>query len=282
MATTRNGFTLVELLVVIAIIGVLIALLLPAVQQARESARRIQCTNNLKQLGLALHNYHDTHLVFPPGYIVNSGWSWGSFILPQAEQNNVYDQLNQPNVMVDNTTALAAAKTSLDMFLCPSDIVPELNGQRVISVNGNHTIGSSSYVGVQGDSDPNPKANPGIDTNGVLYWNSRVRMADITDGTTNTLFIGERCFKLGTIDHDSGIWAATSLNNNNYHFTLSFTGNGNFQLNGNHRNTFSSLHPGGGLFTLGDASVRFISETINLPTWRDLGNRRDGDVLGEY
>lgn len=283
MKSRASGFTLVELLVVIAIIGVLIALLLPAVQQARESARRMQCTNNLKQLGLALHNYHDTYKIFPPGYIRNSGWSWGAMILPQVEQVNLYNRLNTKKVNVSNATALTGSKTRLDMFRCPSDVSPDLNNNRKISVNGSqYEIATSSYVAVQGNIDPLPKKNPGSKGNGMFYWNSKIRMADVTDGTSNTFMVGERCWKLGIHQHNAAIWAATSLNDGNYHFTLSIASNGSFQLNGNHTNAMSSLHPGGGLFCFADASVHFIPETINLKTWKYLGNRHDGNVLGQY
>ena len=207
MPHVRRGFTLIELLVVIAIIAVLIALLLPAVQAAREAARRAQCVNNLKQMGLALHNYHDAVLVFPPGYIAASkfidgetdtapGWSWASMILPQLDQTPLYSSANfwLPVQAPANTTT---TQTSLTVFLCPSDQIPG----RTFAVTdgfGNTvaTVAPSSYADCTG-SDAADVAlglnNDGLG-NGLFYRNSATRIAAIIDGTSQTVMLLERAW----------------------------------------------------------------------------------------
>jgi prepilin-type N-terminal cleavage/methylation domain-containing protein/prepilin-type processing-associated H-X9-DG protein len=195
----RPGFTLIELLVVIAIIGVLIALLLPAVQAAREAARRVQCTNNLKQLGLALHNYESANGVFPPGrintYVAGNGHCWGAYsqMLPYVEQQAIFNTMNfSMNPDPDYTTTSAvvnmtAAVTTVSMFLCPSD-----GGQTLIQVGGgmysvhNYLLNvGSGYSVVQ-----SPPAG-GTPPNGFFFENSAVTIAAITDGTSQTVAISE-------------------------------------------------------------------------------------------
>ncbi|MCA9059021.1 MAG: DUF1559 domain-containing protein [Planctomycetaceae bacterium] len=220
-----KGFTLIELLVVIAIIAILIALLLPAVQQAREAARRTQCRNNLKQLGLALHNYHDTFNTFPPGYVdvdggnterTNGGWAWTVHVLPQLEQANLYGQFNLDTTPFALTTPAGVAvanqslvKTVLPMFSCPSDPKPEMiannNGA---SGNGAGTaaIATCSYMGVLGPFDGAPCTNNGAVVNvdkrniGVLTVNGSVRIRDILDGTSNVFAVGECRYIENTTD----------------------------------------------------------------------------------
>ncbi len=207
----KSGFTLIELLVVIAIIAVLIALLLPAVQQAREAARRTQCKNNLKQIGLALHNYHDAFETFPMGYCAamtygsgsipggddtDNGWGWSALILPQLDQAPLYNQFNfgQP---IKNFPAI---QTSIAAYLCPSDLTP---GGPVTIVNSTGTLVTtaavSSYAAVCGGDETGTADLTGL---GAFYRNSRVRMADITDGTTHTILVMERA-----TCKSRGIWA---------------------------------------------------------------------------
>jgi prepilin-type N-terminal cleavage/methylation domain-containing protein/prepilin-type processing-associated H-X9-DG protein len=207
MPHLRRGFTLIELLVVIAIIAVLIALLLPAVQAAREAARRVQCVNNLKQMGLALQNYHDAFRAFPPGYIAASpfldgetdtspGWSWASMILPQLDQSPLYSSINfwLPVHAPANTTA---TQTSLNVFLCPSDQIPG----RTFSVTdgfGNTvaTVAPSSYADCTGSdaADVALGLNNDGSGNGLFYRNSSIRIAAIIDGTSQTVMLLERAW----------------------------------------------------------------------------------------
>jgi len=211
MARTR-GFTLIELLVVIAIISLLIALLLPAVQQAREAARQTQCKNNLKQIGLAFHNYHDTHGCFGSGYVADwrdtanrdsqtwdgpPGYGWGALLLPFLEQANVQNafDMRKPCWHPDNATI---ARTKLPLYLCPSSSGP-VDGFAVLDQAGDpHPSGAffghSHYVGNAGHEEPWGVPQLGSwdqIANGPLYRNSRVRAGDVTDGLTSTVFVGE-------------------------------------------------------------------------------------------
>ncbi len=206
-----RAFTLVELLVVIAIIGILVSLLLPAVQAAREAARRTQCTNNLKQIGIGFHNYHDTYKTFPPAYVIQPGgggvhgapdpdtrdagpgWAWGTLLLPFLEQGNLHDQFND-NLPCWDANNAAAAQTQLDLFLCPSATGSD-RPMQVKDDAGNvlATFPRSCYVASAGQEEPWLHAvdsYQGI-ADGPLYRNSRTRFADVKDGLSNTVFVGE-------------------------------------------------------------------------------------------
>src|SRR5438105_6293628 len=219
LSRRRNGFTLIELLVVIAIIAILIGLLLPAVQKVREAANRMSCTNNLKQIGLALHNYHDAHKRFPPGYIdgntnrantpdkdVGPGWGWASFLLPYIEQDNVYRQIDfKVGVGIGSNTAIS--QQPLKVHQCPSDGL-----QQAFAVYDSSfttpiaTVAHGNYVGCNGWLEcywnaggvGDPSGNDGLSGgmgqsgNGLFYRNSRNRVANVTDGLSNTIFVGER------------------------------------------------------------------------------------------
>ena len=219
MGTRRRGFTLIELLVVIAIIAVLVALLLPAVQAAREAARRAHCTNNLKQMGLALANYQLTHNGYPQGYVsvydnINrvedgTGWGWGSMILPMMEQGNLYNALNF-DLKIKDPAELTARTTPVATYLCPSDSMPrtwttddgsarfykgfvEYISHPICDVAG------SNYTGVFGIGEP------GVDGEGIFFRNSFVRLVDIKDGLTNTMcggraVVGDRTLDRGYVD----------------------------------------------------------------------------------
>jgi prepilin-type N-terminal cleavage/methylation domain-containing protein len=200
------GFTLIELLVVIAIISVLISLLLPAVQAARESARRMQCSNNLKQIGIALHNYHESLNTFPPGWIsrpdsvgenAGPGWCWASLSLPFCEQAPLYSSINvtRPIESPDNRTARG---TLLSVCCCPTDAYFQPTFTVVDATTSSTSLGtpicdvaSSSYVGVFGTGDPSDF--PGRDLgNGSFFRNKPIGLRDYLDGTSNTIAVGER------------------------------------------------------------------------------------------
>ena len=226
----RRGFTLIELLVVIAIIAVLIALLLPAVQQAREAARRTQCKNNLKQIGLALHNYHSNYNVFPPGWVyrptgtaadnVGNMWGWAAMLLPMMDQGNVYNQMNFATgfaggivagaevLSTDLTFINGPEQTILSAFKCPSDRGLATTFYRGNGSSGNNggaraLGGRSNYVGVNGGDRTTggfldvalPSTNMTGAQGGTFGGNSKVGIRDMTDGTTNCIVVGEKRFK---------------------------------------------------------------------------------------
>src|SRR5580704_5070764 len=201
----RNAFTLIELLVVVAIIAILIGLLLPAVQKLREAAARTKCTNNLKQIGLGLHNYHDANRSLPPGYIATNpnaatnetqpGWGWSAYLLPYIEQGSLYSALNLALPVENNSGSSNAANAAniVKMYLCPSDSVPDAPIAVVNYLAPTTTIlmaGPSSYAACVGNDacdvfDMHP-------LNGVFYCNSQTQLSDIIDGTSTTIMVGER------------------------------------------------------------------------------------------
>lgn len=236
MTRLRRGFTLIELLVVIAIIAVLIALLLPAVQQAREAARRSQCKNNLKQIGLALHNYHDAFNVFCPGSIYQTGsgipgttpqynnWGWSSFISPYLELSNSYHAMRVGELKmtqaISDPVILATMQKPVSVFRCPSDVGPALNtAVPFSSSSGSINLPISNYVASNGSysfrqmlGDPRVSTNynngffagcgPNVNNGG----NCR-RIRDVTDGTSNVIAIGERAWEIGAVDYRAGtLW----------------------------------------------------------------------------
>ena len=283
---SRRGFTLVELLVVVAIIGILVALLLPAIQAAREAARRSQCTNNLKQIGIAIQNYHDTHGEFPSGamHFVAAGdrqeWGWPALILPFMEQTPLYEQLRVTELhlweVLNSEPALV--QTELKSYRCPSDVTKSLvkGTPQVRDLNGYAPVGTnffgatSNYMGVVGMWDIDVPINGGPDNNGVLYINSELGMEDILDGTSNTFLVGERNFECS-----SGTWAGGRNSDGagprgpDYMLgRVSLKPNG-WNIHGQTGNdscteAFISYHPGGLLFVLCDGSVTFISADIDF------------------
>jgi len=317
----RTGFTLIELLVVIAIIAILIALLLPAVQQAREAARRTQCKNNLKQLGLALHNYHDQTNLFPPGWVSQyyqvatgepTNWSWGAFLLPQIEQGPLYNILTPGTRRIDENLALggataAALQTPLAAFRCASDPGPALNNfSSAMGVNAtqqtdfgtyarmvwngttNVSIATSNYVINADTADSNTPAiiaatyGPPL---GIAWADSRVGIRDITDGTSNTIILGERTWSLKglTIGAGNALGFSPAASVGAYAnqqcraclavIAVPYWGMNQTVINANHQSrSYSSAHTGGVHFLMGDGAVRFISDN----------GRSDGQVVGEF
>ncbi|QDU97091.1 DUF1559 domain-containing protein [Lignipirellula cremea] len=243
-----RGFTLVELLVVIAIIGVLVALLLPAVQMAREAARRSTCTNNLKQIGLALSNYHDAHKTFPPGAVGTSWttglWGWGAMILPQLEEASLYQQLGVgtgqlPTVLAANVGTRTGLEQPLEAFRCPSDTGPAIatTGSRYAGREGsNNRYGAvSNYIANNGYGD---STDPVHGPNGKLHAHSStgpfrqlaansstanyatVRIDDITDGASKTIAAGERCWQLKIYDSATSTTVSANYYAGNPYSTL--------------------------------------------------------------
>ena len=315
----RRGFTLIELLVVIAIIAVLIALLLPAVQQAREAARRSQCQNNLKQIGLALHNYHDAHGKFPPyasvggvgaNQDVEGGWSWSQRILPQLEQGNLYDQLgvgdtntiprdpaNMSNID-DYTTANAGTLERLLTTKIPVYFCPSANGADVNKYQKN--LGTMMYA-VNAAVFPVPNAaNP-----------KALGIKDITDGTSNTVLAGEKALLEGNITAIGAVWGVSKF----CQFRIQMIAaqcRMNVPFDGTHdaatncfiengtpirlvtRANAIGPHVGGCQFLLADGSVRFISENISASptlgsasgaenyTYQNLFRIDDKNPLGDF
>jgi len=309
----RLGFTLVELLVVIAIIGILIALLLPAVQSAREAARRIQCGNKIKQIALALHNYHTSHGAFPPGGVNNVGGTmceggrinldnrapWTVLVLPYLEQMNRYERFNlkgtfygvitdERNTNVDNAVEQKRPNAA---FQCPSD--PRSKAE----------VHNNNYYGVQGGGAEPTCIPPGQSgytefrnwvfyTNGIFFNNSAIRVTDILDGSTNVFMIGETKYQTPydpvLRPHYGQSWASAFRTHGNWNrvnnlaaaqVQINLAPVTNWGLSWDAR-TFGSYHPGGCHFAMADGSVHFVSENIDLDTYRSLGNRHDGQPTG--
>ncbi|WP_339727102.1 DUF1559 domain-containing protein [uncultured Gimesia sp.] len=292
----RRGFTLIELLVVIAIIAILIALLLPAVQQAREAARRSTCKNNLKQVGIALHNYHETHRCFPSGWAQPStastcqanstapsgcrpGWGWGTMLLPFIEQATLYNALDVRSTQLVVPPS-DASKTTIPIFRCPSDSGSKLNSDR-----GGHA--TSNYKGVYGTRGINRTVNSNPHNtaagDGSFSSNSSTRLRDITDGASNTTMIGETTRgRVGSNTYNGGIWVGYYDNGKTASVVWLTENHPAALINGTREWAFSSTHTGGAHFLLGDGAVRFLSENIDGTTYENLGSISDGNVIGEF
>jgi prepilin-type processing-associated H-X9-DG protein len=264
-------------LVVIAIIAILIGLLVPAVQQVREAAARTQCGNNLKQIGLALHNYADVHKRFPPGYRApgyNIGWGWAALSLPFLEQRPLYNQLGLPTAVMGDGVNYAPptplTQTILPIFVCPTDAGPNLN-----PFKNNHA--KSNYRGICGPSIP-AFFYPDTDYGGVLFQNSRVRLTDIRDGTSNTLAVGE-CALDEQVPWVAATWVGvndtrTSITVSNVFWSVD---SGNFRINGPGAQAFSSYHTGNGAqFVFCDGHVVFINQAAPVSAVQALAGRADG------
>ncbi len=350
----QNAFTLVELLVVIAIIGILVALLLPAVQAAREAARRSECTNKLKQIGLAMHNFHDTQGHLPPGYTstpttngsvpagetidsetwdATPGWGWGTYILPFMEESNLYSQIDLDEA-ITHPDHINLVNQTVTSYLCPSAsggddpfTVNDESGNPLI-VNGNQVVlGRSHYVASHGQescwggcgasatgpifTDIYTSATTTVAINGdaanvadgPFYRNSKTRFKKITDGLSKTIFTGEHSSGLsektwsGVVpgaftsplfeSDENGPDAAATLvlvHGGPSGGELDITGEPiihpmNFPTY--HVGQMYSEHPTGGNVGLGDGSVRFVSENVNLLVWAEYSSMNEGEVGNE-
>jgi prepilin-type N-terminal cleavage/methylation domain-containing protein len=295
ISCSRPGFTLIELLVVITIIAILIALLLPAVQAAREAARRAKCGNSLKQIGLALHLYHDTHRCFPSGWrgynsagqpdpLGEPGWGWAACILPFVEQESMSANLIHFDRSLTAPENQIVREMPLPLFRCPSDIegsektftwVPDEGGNEV-------TLARANYIGVFGVDDihkaHNIPAGQQCRSDGVFFHNSAVTCADITDGLSNTFVVGERTSVLGYstwVGAPAGDPCAIGL----------ILGSASYPPNSAAEDVhnFSSRHPAGTHFLAGDGSVHLISQYIDEKSYHALCTRAgDEPVSGGW
>jgi prepilin-type processing-associated H-X9-DG protein len=297
----------VELLVVITIVSLLIALLLPAVQSAREAGRRVHCVNNLKQIGLALHNFHGAVDVFPPAYVsavqpgqenypeLGPGWGWGAMILSYLEQQPLYGGTNFA-MPITHAASATARRTVLSVFLCPSSTpngpvsVAGDERQAVVLVSD---LAAGQYVASagQGEVEDVPGSN-----NGLLFRNSRIAFRDVTDGLSQTLLAGERSRNLADATWVGAVASGHICTNPRWPVRDCATSNVMVMANtgpwpdepwvnvpnhkGSKADDYWSLHPGGRNFLMGDGSVRFIKETVNPTVFSALASRAGGEVVG--
>ena len=307
MPARRRAFTLVELLVVVAVIGLLIAIMLPAVQAARESGRRTHCANNLRQLGIALHLHHDVLKRLPAGWTAyvpgtkqpyalgEPGWAWGARILPYLEQINVEKNLIRYDVSLLDASHAAARVANLAVYRCPSD--PGKETFKFEESHGAHDDGDSGgghhgelaemefatshYVGNFGTSNIHVcgelPAGQQCLGNGVLYHNSDLPLSRITDGLSETFFVGERATDLGYATW-VGVPAGDECS------PAMVVGSASYPPNsqGGHVHNFSSHHPKGTNFLVGDGTVRLVSESINVDVYRALCTRAGKEPLDSY
>ncbi len=264
-----RGFTIIELLVVIAVTSLLIALLLPAVQQARESARSTKCKNHLHQIGIALHSYHDVHRTLPPGSLVvgpafplQSGWGWGAFILPHLEQSTLYNQLNfnAQNAIGSNRLLISQV---VPTFVCPSDTAPPTI-TALLPGGGSAAVAHGNYPGVEG----------------MLFPISSVRFAHVSDGLSQTLMVGELVQGRNPLAEFTSSWCGVVTDHMDHQFNASLPhlpiGPGAVV---NSSSSFNSRHPGGTHFLAGDASVHFLSASTDSGVYLALGTINGGEVV---
>ncbi len=324
---SRRAFSLVELLVVVAIIGALVGLLLPAIQAAREAGRRATCTNNLRQLGIALQNFHDARKAFPPGYVsepgasamgpvdpnfndAGPGWGWLTFLMPFMEEHAVYDQLNRQFSCWDPANATTVAMT-VATFLCPSDSPgqnpdsgPTMNITDTNQQPMNVIYGRANYVSSVGSSTLWCSWPVTIQPNGAMYRDSTVRVTDVTDGLSHTVFAGERSRNIS-----DSVWPGIKPGSGHFAY-LPFASIGSGGLNTNydgpgayvgahggpcpyedpvvihppnspygHSDQMQSTHPGGANIVMGDGSVHFYDDDAALSLWVALISRNGGEAV---
>lgn len=292
----RNAFTLIELLVVIAIIGILVGMLLPAVQQVREAARRASCMNNNKQIGLALMNYETAHEELPPGWTISDptdalsepGWGWSSYVLPFMDQGNLFDQINF-NVAIDDPAHTSTIATEIQTFICPSQGSKALVNlaEHVEHDHGDSTlthdpdtdgdleelwVGPSNYSGVFGSTEIEDSPLAG---NGVFFGGSKIELRDIRDGLSNTLMIGERVQDLGAI---SWVGMVPEVDEP----MARIVGVADHAPNDRqdaHFEDFRSNHPGGIIVALCDGSVHFVSDNVSEANFQAMATIDGGETV---
>ncbi|HUY90115.1 MAG TPA: DUF1559 domain-containing protein [Pirellulales bacterium] len=293
-----RGFTIIELLVVIAIIGLLMALLLPAVQAAREAARRAECVNHLKQMGIALQNYHDIQRALPPGYIsaftstgddTGPGWGWASLLLPQLEQTPAFNVI-QFVLPIEAPANAQARLFEFPVYLCPSDSTAVAwwawtrdpsTGAPIAHIC---QVGPSNYVGMYGDSEP------GVDGNGLFFRNSSIRLRDITDGLSQTIAVGERSHDFGEATWVGSVTGAVLFpsDTNGIGFTraenstgmvLGHAGEGFGPGDPNADvNQFYSRHGRGVNFLFADGHVSYLPVSTDYRSYLAMSTRAGGET----
>jgi prepilin-type N-terminal cleavage/methylation domain-containing protein/prepilin-type processing-associated H-X9-DG protein len=293
----RRAFTLVEVLVVIAIIGVLVALLLPAVQAAREAGRRTQCVNNLKQCGLALLMYHDQHKTLPSGYLsafdkngndTGPGWGWGALILPQLEQNAVFNVIDFNRPIEDKANTVRVA--NIGSYLCPTDHVQKSWPVKSRDAAGNVLsvicdVAPSNYIGCFG------KSEPGVDGEGLFFRNSQIGLRDITDGTSHTIALGERSHFLGPATWAGAVTGAVLFDDDGDEVGRARIENSSGMVLGHAGrdhgpgdaisdvDEFYSLHGYGANFMFADGHVTFLGGDIDSVAYQALATREGGETV---
>jgi len=292
----RRAFTLIEVLVVIAIIGLLVALLLPAVQSSREASRRLQCTNNLKQVGLALLNYETSHKHFPPGYMsqfdssgndTGPGWGWASMILPQMEEAAIHNVIHFDLAIEHPNNGVRVAV--IPSYLCPTENLRQVWQAKRLDGTPICEVAESNYVAMFGTTEP------GVDGDGMFFRNSKIAMRDITDGSSKTIAVGERTHQLGR-----ATWVGSVTN------AVLFAEDDNTQAQavpevgagmclghagegigpggtGGDVNQFYSLHGEGANFLFADGHVSFLLSSMDYPIYLALATRAGGEAIsGNY
>jgi len=308
----KSAFTLIELLVVIAIIAILIALLLPAVQQAREAARRTQCKNNMKQIGLAIHNYNDTFLRLPAGYSYSSDslipiYGWAVSLFPYMELGNLYRELDPGQIPLSaryhagyTAKDKQLLQTVIPSYRCPSDTASDAH-EFVFAATDFFYPGTSNYVAYAGAGDTSVTLANNNDAHGTFYGNSYLQFRDVTDGLSNTFFVGERdSGPVGptstglTSNFGAAVWAGIASRNNPLRTYRTLT-HAVYRINYDYLKALNdttstyngrgvgSRHEGGVNILMGDGAVRFVSENIDhVGTYRYLVWRDDGRVNPEF
>jgi prepilin-type N-terminal cleavage/methylation domain-containing protein/prepilin-type processing-associated H-X9-DG protein len=292
----RRAFTLIEVLVVIAIIGVLVSLLLPAVQSSREASRRLQCTNNLKQIGLALLNYETNHKHFPSGYLsqydssgndTGPGWGWASMILAQIEESAIHNVIHFDLAIEHPNNGVRVAV--IPSYLCPTENQRQVWQAKRPDGTPICEVAESNYVAMFGTTEP------GVDGDGMFFRNSKIAMRDITDGSSKTIAVGERTHQLGR-----ATWVGSVTN------AVLFADDDNTQAqavpevgagmclghagegigpggSGGDVNQFYSLHGEGANFLFADGHVSFLLSSMDYPTYLALATRAGGEAIsGNY